>query len=98
MEEPTMRPTVEGGANRTDSEIFVDARAALDDRASIPAGVRVHVEGGVVTLTGPVQWPGESVEAERVVRAVPGVRRVVNDITIAHVASAEGFEAPGESS
>lgn len=83
---------------RADGEIFVEARSALDMRPSIPAGVRIHVEEGVVTLTGPVRWPAERAEAETAVRDIPGVRRVINDITVSQPASAEGFEAPGESS
>jgi osmotically-inducible protein OsmY len=79
---------------RTDPEIFVDARSALDGRPGIPAGVRIHVDDGVVTLTGPVRWPAESAEAEETARKVAGVRRVVNNITVAQVPNAEGFEAP----
>jgi osmotically-inducible protein OsmY len=51
---------------RTDSQIFIDARNALDHRPSIPAAVRVHVDEGIVTLTGPVRWPAERAEAESV--------------------------------
>ena len=41
--------------HRSDPEIFLDARTALDERPSVPAGVRVHVDHGTVTLTGSVQ-------------------------------------------
>jgi osmotically-inducible protein OsmY len=56
--------------------------------------VRVHVDRGTVTLTGTVRWPHEKSEAEGIVRHIDGVQRVVNNITVANVASPEGFEAP----
>jgi osmotically-inducible protein OsmY len=80
--------------HRSDSEIFMDARRALDERPSVPADVRVHVDHGTVTLTGSVGWPLERSDAEGTVREVKGVTRVVNEITVAHEANAEGFEAP----
>jgi osmotically-inducible protein OsmY len=54
--------------------------------------VRVHVDRGTVTLTGPVRWPHQR-EAEAVVRQVAGVRAVVNHIA-AQAVNREGFEAP----
>ena len=41
-------------AHRTDPEIFIDAKEALDQLPTAPAGVRVHVLQGTVTLTGGV--------------------------------------------
>jgi osmotically-inducible protein OsmY len=82
--------------HRADADIFSDARKALDDRPSIPQDVRVHVDQGTVTLTGSVRWARERSEAESVVRQVDGVFRVVNDISVAHMANPEGFEAPDE--
>ncbi len=82
--------------HRTDADIFVDARNALDRRRSVPGAVRVHVDHGMVTLTGTAHWPFESAEAEDAVRHVEGVQRVVNNITVAQVPSPEGFEAPDE--
>ena len=81
---------------RTDPEIFVDAKKALEDRPSIPPEVHVHVEYGNVTLTGSVRWPFERAEAEEAVRHVKGIRRLVNRITVAEVASAEGFDRPDD--
>jgi osmotically-inducible protein OsmY len=81
---------------RSDPEIFVDAKKALDDRPSIPPEVHVHVECGNVTLTGGVRWPFERAEAEDAVRHVKGVRRIVNRITVAEVANAQGFEPPND--
>jgi osmotically-inducible protein OsmY len=79
---------------RLDPDIFAAARKALDDNPGVPQDVRVHVDRGTVTLTGTVRRQHEKSEAESVVRQVEGVRRIVNDITVAQVVSAAGFEAP----
>ncbi len=79
---------------RLDPDIFAAARKALDDDPRVPQDVRVHVDRGTVTLTGTVRWPHEKSEAESIVRPIDGVERVVNNITVANVANAEGFEAP----
>ena len=79
---------------RPDAEIFSAARKALDDHPGVPQEVRVHVDQGVVTLTGSVRWAQERSQAEAIVRQIEGVERVVNSITVAHVANPEGFEAP----
>ena len=79
---------------RSDPDIFSAVRKALDHDPGVPQEVRVHVDHGTVTLTGSVQWPHESSEAEAVVRAIDGVLRVRNQINVAHVANPEGFEAP----
>ena len=79
---------------RLDPDIFAAARKALDDDPRVPQDVRVHVDRGTVTLTGTVRWPHEKSEAEGIVRPIDGVQRVVNNITVANVANAEGFEAP----
>ncbi len=79
---------------RLDPEIFAAARKALDDHPGVPQDVRVHVDRGTATLTGSVRWPHEKSEAEGIVRHIDGVQGVVNNITVANVANAEGFEAP----
>ena len=85
-----------GVTSRPDADIFVDAKKALGGDPSIPPDVHVHVEYGNVTLTGSVRWPFERAEAENAVRQVEGIRRLVNNITVAEVASAEGFERPDD--
>jgi osmotically-inducible protein OsmY len=89
-----MKRTTAQTRHRTDAEVFAEARNALDHRPTVPATVRVHVDNGVATLTGSVRLPSERAEAEEAVRHVAGVRRVVNNITAAQVAHAEGFEPP----
>ena len=81
-------------SRRLDPDIFAATRKALDDDPRVPQDVRVHVDRGTVTLTGTVRWPHEKSEAEGIVRHIDGVQRVVNNITVANVASPEGFEAP----
>lgn len=81
---------------RSDPDIFVDAKKALEDRPSVPPEVHVHVECGYVTLTGSVRWPSERAEAEEAVRQVKGIRRLVNRITVAETANAQGFEPPDD--
>jgi osmotically-inducible protein OsmY len=88
------RPSKTRAVQRTDADIFVAARSALDQRPNLPPEVRVHVEHGYVTLAGSVQWPAECEEAERLVRQLPGVIGVINNIVVAHVPSAKGFEPP----
>jgi osmotically-inducible protein OsmY len=82
---------------RTDAEIFAEARSALDRRLSVPQGVRVHVDGGAVTLTGGVRWPFERVDADAAVRGIGGIRTLENDIVVSQTISTEGFEPPEES-
>ena len=79
---------------RLDTDIFAAARKALDDDPRVSQNVRVHVDRGTVTLTGTVRWPHEKSDAEGIVGAIDGVQRIVNNITVANVANAEGFEAP----
>ena len=82
--------------NRSDPEIFAEARHALDQRPDVPATVRLHVDHGVATLTGTVRRAFERSEAADVVRHIAGVRDVVNDIVVSQPPSAAGFEAPDE--
>jgi osmotically-inducible protein OsmY len=89
-----MKPVMD--INRPDPEIFAEARRTLDERPTIPATVRVHVDHGLVILTGSVRLASQRSEAEEVVRHVAGVRHVVNDIVVGEPPSAAGFEAPGE--
>lgn len=89
-----MAPATDVGQRRTDADIFAHARLALDQNLAIPATVRVHVDDGVVWLTGTVQQAAERTEAETVVRQVAGVQRIVNRITVFERASEVGLEPP----
>jgi osmotically-inducible protein OsmY len=78
----------------TDAQILADAREALESRRTVPGGVHVHVERGVVTLTGRVYRAFERTEAEDAVGHVDGVQHVVNDLAVE--APAAGFETPDD--
>ena len=78
----------------TDAEIFAEARLALDRHPTMPGTVRVHIDDGVATLTGSVRRSSERAEADKAVRRVHGVRRLVNKITVAQTPSTEGFQPP----
>ena len=80
--------------HRTDAEIFSEARRALDGDAAVPATVRVHVEAGILTLTGTVRRAAESARAEAIVRQVPGIERVINDVNVSDRPNEEGDEPP----
>jgi osmotically-inducible protein OsmY len=82
------------GPERNDGDIFGAARVALDRRLDIPGTVHVHVANGVATLTGTVHLPGEQLLAAETVRRVKGVRRVVNQMTLADPISGKGLEPP----
>ena len=78
---------------RSDAEIFSAARKALDDHPVVPQ-VRVHVDGGTVTLTGSVRRPQDRSAAEAVVRGINGVLDIINRVLVAETVDPEGFDAP----
>ena len=82
------------GPERNDGDIFGEARTALDQHPDIPSAVHVHIAGGVATLTGVVQWPGEQAVAVETVQRVEGVRQVINRMTVAHAVDSHGFDPP----
>ncbi len=82
------------GPERNDGDVFGEARTALDQHPDIPSAVHVHIAGGIATLTGVVQWPGEQALAVETVRQVNGVRHVINRMTLAHTIDPHGFERP----
>lgn len=59
-----------------------DALLAQTDSAGID--VKVSAADGEVRLTGVVDALSHKTAAEEIVRKIPGVRRVANDITVAH--------------
>jgi osmotically-inducible protein OsmY len=89
-----MKRVPEAGS-RSDTEIFAQARKALDERSSIPSTVRVHIDDGTAWLTGSVRRASERAEAEDVVWHVPGVQRIVNKLDVTQTADADAFEPPG---
>jgi osmotically-inducible protein OsmY len=70
-------------AERTDPDIAVAVRQALQWDAFVPAGkVDVTVSGGWVTLQGEVEWQHEKRAAEHTVRRLSIVRGVSNQIGV----------------
>jgi osmotically-inducible protein OsmY len=68
---------------RTDTEIAEAAVTALEWNTLVPAGrVAVLVANGWITLTGAVSWQYEKDAAARAVRYLPGVKGVVNNVTV----------------
>ena len=67
---------------RNDADLARDAAFALNLRSSVPKGVKALVHNGHVTLTGPVDWMFQKTQAEKLVRHIPGVARVINHIEV----------------
>ena len=73
-----------GSFKRTDTDVAMAARNALDWNASIPKdAVKVVVDNGWITLSGNVEWAFIRTVAESAVRGLLGVKGVTNRITIA---------------
>jgi len=67
----------------TDLELKKNVEAELNYEPSInPAEIGVAVKDGIVTLTGRIQSYWEKVSAERAASARPGVKAVVNELTV----------------
>jgi osmotically-inducible protein OsmY len=69
-----------------DAKITADAQTRLDQRADFgpPGSIRVETLANVVYLNGIVDGGLAKRDAEALVRQVPGVQRVVDDIDVAH--------------
>lgn len=85
-EKPAMRALGQQATARdaiSDEAIGVEARRRLElANPSASGGVIIEVSEGVVTLRGHVPTVAEAWRAEGVVRAVPGVREVRNEILV----------------
>jgi osmotically-inducible protein OsmY len=64
---------------RSDAAVFADARKHLDDCPTVPSNVYVHVEDGLVTLTGSVPRASQRTDAEHTVRPLIGAATVEQD-------------------
>jgi osmotically-inducible protein OsmY len=78
-----------GDGWRSDADIAAAVRNALDEDVFIPSA-RLHssVTDGEVTLRGELKHCWERDDAEKAVRNIPGVRRVLNEIQISPIATA----------
>jgi len=73
--------------DRGDEEIASDAARSLSMRLMLPDDVQVVVHGGHLTLTGNVSSLFQRAVAEEAVHDIPGVKDVVNRITVKPVAA-----------
>lgn len=71
-------------AQRTDTQIALAARCALQWDARVPMGVGVEVTDGVLRLVGVVERFAQREAAEESVRNLVGVRDLSNEIKISH--------------
>ncbi len=70
-------------ARRTDAELARSVQSALDSDVFVPqANVRSSASAGQVILEGHVDFCSQRDDAERVVRNIRGVRRVLNQILV----------------
>jgi osmotically-inducible protein OsmY len=67
---------------RTDADLARDAAFALNLRDSVPRTVKATVHNGHITLTGAVDWMFQKMQAEKLVRHIPGVVGVMNYIGV----------------
>ncbi len=67
---------------KTDEEIANAALAAMDWNYQVPAGIKVSVDRGWVTLRGETTWAFQRTAAANVVKPLMGVRGVTNEVTI----------------
>jgi osmotically-inducible protein OsmY len=71
------------GTRRSDDRIATQAMGALEREKLLPGlRVRLSVEHGWLTLSGNAAHTVERSAAECVVRYVPGVKGVINDIVV----------------
>ncbi len=66
-----------------DDVLIVKARAALEGLIQHPGSIDIQVQDGRLTLHGPIA-EGELKHAVRALRKLPGVRRVIPQLTVHH--------------
>lgn len=74
---------------RADLDLARSALQALANDVSVPGSIKVTVKDGVLTLRGEVDWHPQRWAAEDCVRALTGVRGVINLIDIRPLAVAD---------
>jgi osmotically-inducible protein OsmY len=72
-----------GASERTDADIAAAALRTLQSDVFVPADkINLTVSEGIVTLKGEVEWQFQKEDAEKDVRRLTGVKRVINSITV----------------
>jgi osmotically-inducible protein OsmY len=87
------------GYRRADSRITEDINDVLLVDDGVDArGIRVRVEGGLVTLSGTVETRAQKRAAEALVDSVPGVADVKNELRLGQptVSSRDALRAQGD--
>jgi len=86
-------------SQQADIGITTKVKSLLDTDRSVPnaAQIQVTTENNVVTLAGPVDSPATKARAVAVAKKVEGVKKVVDNLTVApgSVAQAQPAVAPG---
>jgi osmotically-inducible protein OsmY len=78
---------------RADPDIAAAAVQTLTLAVPVPtSNIKVTVSDGLVTLRGEVDWPHQREDAEQAVAGLPGVRGVVNLLTVRRTARPESNE------
>jgi osmotically-inducible protein OsmY len=85
VDEITVVPT--GDHCATDESIGLTVERILETNATLPPGLKATVRGGIVTLTGTVEYQHQKNHAARAIREVKGVSAIHNDITLTARAS-----------
>jgi|ERR1051325_6252167 hyperosmotically inducible periplasmic protein len=57
-------------------------RKLANDQVVKGGALEVEVKSGAVTITGSVEFDNQKARAEKIVKKVPGVKSVVNQITV----------------
>jgi osmotically-inducible protein OsmY len=74
---------VPDGRGRTDEQIRADVHELLTTQASqIVRGLSLSVKDGVVTLRGEVQSQAEQERVSNIIRGLPSVKHVENNLTV----------------
>ena len=66
-----------------DETLIIQARAALEGLVQHPGSIDIQVRDGRLTLHGPI-GEGELKHAIRALRKLPGVRKVIPQLTVHH--------------
>jgi osmotically-inducible protein OsmY len=78
-----IRVELPGSAKSTDTELVEKVIAALRLSTVVPSErIEVIIRDGWVTLEGKVRWYYQKQSAEDIVRQVPGIHGIANNITI----------------
>jgi osmotically-inducible protein OsmY len=74
-----------GSCSKTDSEIAQAVLYSIEWHSGLdPEKIKVHVEDGIVTINGKVDWDYQRKLAQKTAANITGVRGLINNIEIMH--------------